>query len=80
MSRVSHFLKILMFKSILMQNEIKTDITSLSIELNELKSAFDRAMRQGDSFANLKRVYMKIKELTCHLQALEWDSKRFHHA
>ncbi len=63
-----------------MQTDIKTDITSISIELNELKSAFDRAMRQGDSFANLKKVYMKIKELTCHLQALEWDAKRLHHA
>ena len=63
-----------------MQTDIKTDITSISIELNELKSAFDRAMRQGDSFANLKKVYMKIKELTCHLQALEWDSKKFQHA
>lgn len=63
-----------------MQNAINNDITSLSIELNELKSAFDRAMREGDTFANLKKVYTKIKELTCHLQTLGWDSQRFHHA
>jgi hypothetical protein len=63
-----------------MQNNIQTDITAISIELNELKSEFDRSMRQGDTFANLKKVYMKIKELTCHLQALEWDSQRLHHA
>lgn len=63
-----------------MQHEIKTDITSLSIELNELKSKFDLSMRQGDSFANLKKVYLKIKELTCHLQALEWDTQKYHHA
>lgn len=64
----------------LMQNDIQTDITSISIELNELKSEFDRSMRQGDTFANLKKLYMKIKELTCHLQALEWDSQKLHHA
>jgi len=63
-----------------MQNVITTDVTSLSIELNELKSAFDRSMRQGDTFANLKKVYTKIKELTCHLQALEWDKQTYHHA
>lgn len=63
-----------------MQNELTTDVTSLSIELNELKSIFDRAMREGDSFANLKMVYMKMKELTCHLQTLGWDSQRFQHA
>ena len=63
-----------------MQNVIKTDITSLSIQLNELKSEFDRSMRQGDTFANLKKVYMKIKELTCHLQALEWNSQKIHQA
>jgi hypothetical protein len=63
----------------LMRND-NTDITSISIELNELKSEFDRSMRQGDTFANLKKVYMKIKELTCHLQALQWDAQKFHHA
>jgi hypothetical protein len=60
--------------------DIKTDITSMSIELNELKSRFDRSMRQGDNFANLKKVYMKIKELTCHLQALEWEGLKMNHA
>jgi hypothetical protein len=60
-----------------MQNDFQTDITSLSIELNELKSVFDRSMREGDSFANLKAVYTKIKELTCHLQTLEWEPHRF---
>lgn len=60
--------------------EINRDVTSISIELNELKSEFDRSMREGDNFANLKKVYMKIKELTCHLQALEWDTQRFTHA
>lgn len=63
-----------------MQHDIRTDITSISIELNELKSKFDLSMRQGDSFANLKKVYMKIKELTCHLQALEWDTQKYQHA
>lgn len=63
------------------RNDIaSTDITSISIELNELKSEFDRSMRHGDTFANLKKVYMKIKELTCHLQALEWDAQRYRHA
>lgn len=56
------------------------DLTSLSIRLNELKSEFDRSMREGDNFANLKKVYMKIKELTCHLEALEWDEQNFQHS
>jgi hypothetical protein len=63
-----------------MQNVIKEDITSISIELNELKSEFDRSMREGDTFTNLKKIYMKIKELTCYMKALEWDEQKFHHA
>ena len=63
-----------------MQNDTGTDITSISIQLNELKSEFDRSMRQGDTFANLKVVYMKIKELTCHLQTLQWDANKFYQA
>ena len=63
-----------------MQNNNGTDITTISIQLNELKSEFDRSMRQGDTFANLKEVYMKIKELTCHLQALQWDAQHLHQA
>jgi hypothetical protein len=61
-----------------MRNDISTDITSLSIQLNELKSKFDQLMRQGDTFANIKKVYMEIKELTCYLQALEWDAQKYH--
>ena len=57
--------------------DINTDITSISIQLNELKSEFDRSMRDGDTFDNLKKVYLKIKELTCYLQALEWDTHRY---
>jgi hypothetical protein len=63
-----------------MQTEMKTDVTSIMIELNELKSKFDQSMRQGDTFANLKKVYMQIKELTCHLQALGWDANKYEHA
>ena len=61
-----------------MQNENKTDIASLSIELNELKSIFDRGMRDGDNFSNLKMIYSKIKELTCHLQVLDWNTHKFY--
>jgi hypothetical protein len=63
-----------------MQTILKTDITSLSIQLNELKSKFDQSMRHGDTYANLKKLYMQIKELTCHLQTLGWDASRFNHA
>lgn len=52
------------------------DVISVRIHLNELKTQFDNAMRDGDEFANLKKIYMEIKELECHLKVIEWDADR----
>lgn len=51
------------------------DVTSLRIILNELKSKFDRSMRQGETFANLKEIYLQIKELECLLNAMQWNPR-----
>lgn len=53
----------------------ENDITSVSIHLNELKNKFDQCMRNGDTFANIRNLYMQIKELECSLKALLWDPK-----
>lgn len=50
-----------------------TDATSITIHLNELKNKFDQCMRNGDTFANIRKMYMQIKELECMLRVLIWD-------
>ena len=52
------------------------DTISIRIHLNELKTQFDNAMRDGDEFTNLKKIYMEIKELECHLNVMEWDADK----
>lgn len=53
----------------------ENDITSVSIRLNELKNKFDQCMRNGDTFSNVRKIYMQIKELECFLKALIWDPR-----
>ena len=55
-----------------MQTDNYNDVTALRIELNELKSQFDRSMRDGENFDRVKVIHAQIKELECHLNALEW--------
>jgi hypothetical protein len=50
------------------------DIDATRIRLSELRSQFDNIMRDGGIFTDLKKIYMEIKELECHLKALEWES------
>ncbi|MBA4166003.1 MAG: hypothetical protein H0X41_00385 [Chitinophagaceae bacterium] len=49
------------------------DVTTLTIHLNELKTDLDKFMRQENSFQKVKQVYFEIKEMECHLRALEWN-------
>jgi len=49
------------------------DISGIRMHLNELRSQFDQVMRNGDDFNLLRELHIKIKELECHLQALEWN-------
>lgn len=56
-----------------------TDLTSLSIELNELRSKFDLGMREGHELADLKETYLHMKEIECHLKALQWDPENNMH-
>lgn len=52
----------------------ETGTTSLVIQINELKSKFDNRMREGDTFENVKKIYLKIKELDCNLKSLKCHS------
>ena len=52
------------------------DSISIRIHLNELKTEFDMAMRDGEEFATLKKIYMEIKELECHLKVMEWHADK----
>ena len=52
------------------------DVISIRIHVNELKAQFDNAMRDGDEFTDLRKIYMEIKELECHLKVIEWDADK----
>jgi len=50
-----------------------SDVTAMRIHLNELKSKFDQAMRDGESFTTMKEIHLQIKELESCLKVLEWN-------
>jgi hypothetical protein len=62
-----------------MQSDIieYTDVTAITIQLNELRSKFDQGMREGEEPAHLKETYILMKELECHLKALQWEPEKF---
>ena len=60
-----------------MQTENYSDVTSMRIELNELRTRFDKSMRDGENFDNVKAIHLQIKELECHLNALDWHPNSF---
>ena len=49
------------------------DTSALRIHLNELKSEFDKTMREGASFSIVKSIYKEIKELEWQLKVLDWE-------
>jgi hypothetical protein len=61
-----------------MQSDINPDIdiTAITIELNELRSKFDQGMRDDRDFWELKQTYLHMKELECHLKALQWGPEK----
>ena len=62
-----------------MQSDINTevaDITTITIQLNELRSRFDQGMREGQEPNDLREIYQHMKELECHLKALQWEPER----
>jgi hypothetical protein len=59
-------------KTIAMQQR-EVDVTAVGMQLNELRSKLDRLMREGETFDNVKKVYLQIKELECHLNATHWN-------
>jgi hypothetical protein len=60
-----------------MQSDIATnDVTAINIELNELRSKFDQAMRGGSEYPDLRQIYLHMKELECHLNALQWEPEK----
>ena len=56
-----------------MQLTISDDITSLTIQLNELRSEFDKSIRNGGNFAQVRVLHFQIKEMECYLKALDWN-------
>lgn len=56
-----------------MSNYSTSDTSSLRIHLNELRSDFDRCMREGDNFECVKKIYMEIKALECQLNVMDWE-------
>jgi hypothetical protein len=50
-----------------------SDVTAMRIHLNELKTKFDQAMRDGESFTTMKEIHLQIKELESCIKVLEWS-------
>lgn len=49
------------------------DISSLRIHLKELQTQFDCSIREGKNIDNLNVIHSQIKELECHVKAMDWD-------
>jgi hypothetical protein len=41
-----------------------------SARLTELRSKFDEAIRKGDSFQDVKKIYLRIKDLKRYLNSV----------
>lgn len=50
-----------------------SDVTAMRIHLNELRSRFDQAMREGESFTTMKEIHLQIRELESCIKVLEWN-------
>ena len=50
-----------------------TDVSAMRIHLNELRSRFDEAVRDGESFTMMKEIHLHIKELESCIKELEWN-------
>ena len=50
-----------------------SDVTAMRIHLNELRSRFEQAMRDGESFTMMKEIHLQIKELESSIKVLEWN-------
>jgi hypothetical protein len=53
----------------------EVDVTAVGMQLNELRSKLDRLMLEGETFENVKKVYLQIKELECYLHATQWNPR-----
>ena len=47
----------------------------LAIELSELKSQFDDAMRNGNQFEDARTLYHQMNELSSRINVMNWDAK-----
>jgi hypothetical protein len=57
-------------------NPVSNDITAINIQLNELRSKFDHAMRDGTDYVDLRETYLQMKELECYINALQWEPEK----
>lgn len=55
---------------------IQDDVTSRCIQLTELKSLFYHMMRDGYSFEEVKKIYMKIKALEAEINYINWRKEK----
>ena len=55
------------------------DSAALTNLINELKSRFDHKLLQGESFEDVKKVYMQIKEIESHLNVIDWQYPKESH-
>jgi hypothetical protein len=54
-----------------------SDVTAMRIHLNELRSRFDHAIREGESFTEMKEMHQQIRELESCIKVLEWNGSPF---
>lgn len=54
----------------------ETDIISLLLRINKLRSLFDRKIIQGDCFEDIEKIYLEIKELDAQLDAIEYANRK----
>lgn len=54
-----------------------SDVTAMRIHLNELRSRFDQAIREGESFVTMKDIHLQIKELESCIKVLEWNGTSY---
>lgn len=60
-----------------MNEEYEANMPDLSTLIDKLRLKFDQKMQHGESFAEVKKIYLEIKALESRLKMDNWqDSKK----
>lgn len=54
----------------------EADRAALATRLSELKVLFDKQMKEGKNFDEVKRTYMQIKTLEAQLNVINWQTRK----